>query len=41
MLPQVASVNYDRASTASTESYNSDDEAPIFDNPALPTTSMY
>lgn len=39
-MPQVASVNYDIASTASTDSYNSDDEAPIFDNPALPTSSM-
>jgi len=39
-MPQVASVNYDRASTASTESYNSEDETPIFDNPVLPTTSM-
>lgn len=39
-MPQVASVNYDRASNVSTDSYNSDDEAPIFDNPALPTSSM-
>lgn len=32
-------VNYDRTSIASTDSYNSDDEAPIFDNPTLPPTS--
>jgi len=41
MMPQVSSVNYDRLSNASTDSYNSDNEAPIFDNPVLPTTSMY
>lgn len=40
MMPQVASVNYDRASTASTDSFNSDDEVPIFDNPDLPKSSM-
>lgn len=39
IIPQVASVNYDRASTVSTDSYNSDDETPIFDNPAIPTSS--
>lgn len=39
MMPQVSSVNYDRVSDASTDSYNSSDEAPIFDNPALPTSS--
>jgi len=39
-MPQVSSVNYDRLSNASTDSYNSDNESPIFDNPVLPTTSM-
>ncbi|KAL4119671.1 hypothetical protein QTP88_012463 [Uroleucon formosanum] len=39
MMPQVSSVNYDRLSNASTDSYNSDNEAPIFDNPGLPTSS--
>jgi len=38
-MPQVSSVNYDRLSNASTDSYNSDNEAPIFD-PVLPTSSM-
>lgn len=41
MMPQVASINYDRTSTASsTDSFNSDDEVPIFDNPDLPKSSM-
>jgi hypothetical protein len=39
MMPQVSSINYDRISDASTDSFNSGDEAPIFDNPALPTSS--
>lgn len=38
-LPQVSSVNYDRISNASTDSYNSENESPIFDNPVLPTSS--
>lgn len=39
-LPQVSSVNYDRISNSSTDSYNSENESPIFDNPVLPTSSM-
>lgn len=39
VMPQVSSTNYDRLSNASTDSYNSDNEVPIFDNPVLPTSS--
>ncbi|XP_050423231.1 transmembrane protein 104 homolog [Adelges cooleyi] len=39
MLSQVTTVNCDRISTASTDSFNTDDEAPIFDNPAMASSS--
>ncbi|XP_050542099.1 transmembrane protein 104 homolog isoform X2 [Daktulosphaira vitifoliae] len=39
MLTHITTVNYDRGSTASTDSFNSEDEVPIFDNPALASTS--
>lgn len=41
MLSQVTTVNCDRISTASTDSFNTDDEAPIFDNPAMASSSIY
>lgn len=39
-MPKVVPINYDRVSNSSSDSFNTDDEAPIFDNPTLPTSSM-